>query len=251
VIDGQPGVSRQQTAEIVWLTNQRQQLSEKIDHWNSGMVLSLLLTFLAAAAVLVTTWMVVQKSKQLAGIQDRLQLANAEQANRDKLKLEHELSAQKERTASAEIALLELQTKVRGRDVTREQVAKLKIVAANRAKGVVTIQKLDQDPEATEYARQVFKALESAGWSPVFSPGTVIGGVPIGLSLNIYSKDSLQTETVLSSENISIPPSSTVFYGQALRESLDAVGIPVDHYRVQSGPPIPRDSVFITIGHKP
>ena len=242
----QPDVSTQTTAEIVSLNGQRQQLSQKVDQWNAGMVYSLLLTFLAAAAVLITTRMVVVRSKQLNGIQDRLEIANDRVAASNRLKLEHALSVQRERTAKAETTLLEVQQKIRWRDVTPEQATEFKSITGGAAKGVVTIQKLDQDPESVSYAQQIFGILKDAGWQPQFTLGKVIGGTEPGLSLSVYSQESLG-----DADSSLISPVSAVYYGQVLKNAFEHVGIKIDRYRVQSGPPIPRNSVFITIGQKP
>jgi hypothetical protein len=193
--------------------------------------------------------MVILRSKQLAKVQDQLQAANDQQATENRLQLEHSLSAQQERTAKAEAALLQLQEKVRGRGVSPGQIEKLKAFSIGHAKGVVTIQKLDGDPEAVEYARRLFKALEDAGWAPIYIPGKTIGGITIGLSLSIYSEETLPTGDGNGSD--AITQSSLVFYGRVLKEALEAAGIAIDHYQVKSGPPIPRNSVFLAIGHKP
>lgn len=245
--DNQSAIPNQNTQELIQLTHQRQQLSDKVDQWNSGMVFSLVLTLLAAAAVLVTTRMVIVRSKQLAGVQDRLENANDKQATANRLQLEHDLSVQQERTAKAETALLHLQQQLKGREVTPKQMAALKAIAVGRAKGIVTIQKLDGDPEAVEYARQLFNTLKAAGWTPEYSPGILIGGMPVGFNLSVYSQEPQETD----SDGNLMSPSSSVFYGQTLRNSLKAVGITVNKYQVQTGPPIPRDSVYLAVGHKP
>ena len=194
--------------------------------------------------------MVVVRSKQLTDVQGQFQRVNDQQAAEDKLHLEQELSAQQERTAKAEATLLQLQSMVRGREITPQQVASLKALSSKLPKGVVTIQRLNQDPEAVEYAQQLFNALESAGWTSVFPPGKVIGGTDPGLSLSVYSSAPLQ-KTGNADGNDLITPSSTVYYGRVLKESLEGAGIRVDKYKVSSGPPIPQDSVFIAIGSKP
>lgn len=154
------------------------------------------------------------------------------------------------RIAELEAALLRIHQKVRDREVAPEQVENLKRIAYDCAKGAVTIQKLDQDPEAVKYAQQLFNALEVAGWTPSFAPGRVIGGMPIGLKLHVISTAKLEITSGAEATPL-IPPSSPVFYGQALKNSLEAVGIAVDHFEVTSGPPVPRDSVYLAIGHKP
>lgn len=224
----QPASVAKTTSEVIQFSNQKQQISHSVDHWNAGMLFSLVLTVVAAAAVLATTRMITVRSKQLAGIQDELQAAKDVQATADRLQLERTLSEQQERTAAAEKALFEVQQEVRGREITTEQVERLRSIAKGVGQGVVLIQKQDDDPEAVEYARQIFNALNIAGWKPAYTPGRVIGGMQIGLTI--------QGEASCS---------------QVLKNCFERVGIRVDNYAVRSEPSVSCDSVFVAIGHKP
>ncbi len=71
----------------------------------------------------------VRSETELAGIQDELQAAKDVQATADRLQLERTLSEQQERTAAAEKALFEVQQEVRGREITTEQVERLRSIA--------------------------------------------------------------------------------------------------------------------------
>jgi cell division protein FtsL len=129
----------QRNAQIASLGIERTTLSRKVDNWNNGMLFALGLTVLAAFVVFWTTRMTNLRSKQLTAVQDRLNTLNDEQANANNLQLERDLSAQRERTAIAEAAVLELQIKVRGREITSDQIARMKAMGNGREKVVCPI----------------------------------------------------------------------------------------------------------------
>jgi hypothetical protein len=117
------------------LASRVQNLSSKVDWWNTAIIVALVFTAFAAVAVVVTTNVAFRRAKQLAAAQSSLSSVkeaassetisglqkDATDAKATQQRVEIELSKQQERAAIAERALLELQERNKPRRLTNQQ----------------------------------------------------------------------------------------------------------------------------------
>jgi hypothetical protein len=186
----------------------------------------------------------------------RLEIAalevSAADAKAAQQEVETKLALQQERAATAEKSLIELQEKVKGRSVSNLQKLRFNELTVNKHKGRVRIVALP-DPEAIAFGNDLRDLLLGAGWTvpPLETTEIITPGGVIGLELTVTSikpfavPDSKEPNTVL------IESISPVFHGVILRNSLEAVGIPISRVFPHSGPSVHVDEVVLTVGHKP
>jgi hypothetical protein len=147
-----------------------------VEGWKSvfdwGTVILLFLTFAFGAGIVIT-----------GGILGKQQEEKARQFEKDLTEAKTKLGEQQERAATAEIRLLELQERVRQRNISPEQEKVLSAALRSMpSKGEVTILCVMGDVEGVAFASQIRGILKSAGWKASditldgdFAPNSVNG----------------------------------------------------------------------------
>jgi hypothetical protein len=156
-------------------------------------------------------------------------LAQAAAANERATKLEVEAAQQRERAARAEHDLLELQQRVRWRELTADQRKSL-VDALRRSsvKGLVTLNCVLGDGEALSFAKQIHDILGEAGWPATAVDQRVYQQNPIGIAIVV-------------NDVAKAPP-----HAGPLQNAFVTVGVPL-----VANPSFPEGSVTIVVGNKP
>jgi len=155
--------------ELESLMSRASDLTSKVDFWNSAVLWALLITALAASALVVSQRLAFVRAKQLADVQDKINNIKEANAKLVQERVETELAMQQQRAATAERSLLELQERVKLRHLSAEQRKKLidflnTPAAAAVAKGPIRVQSLLLDETAQPLALDIKEALAAAGW---------------------------------------------------------------------------------------
>ena len=191
-------------SEIHSLTVRTQDLSRAVDHWNTAMICALVFAAFAAIAVVVTTWIVLTRAKQLADVEEKLSTSKEKQLALDLRDRDLKIAELGKKAADSETkaesfrldiakanesaaqararaieANLELEKLKAPRSLTGEQSARI----ANRLKEFAG-QEFDvtpywDSPESLKFANQIADSLIRAGWQyvkPVKS-GFMLGGI--------------------------------------------------------------------------
>lgn len=221
-------------------------------------VVLLFLTFLAGAGVLITGNIINDRqATQLQTFDSGLTAAKTElgkqqerAANADaaQKKVEIELSEQRQKTAEAELNLLELQGKLNWRTISETQRKNFLKAANGKRKGIVNIITIGSDAEARSYAENLRKLLKAGGWdSPEVSNVQFILGDNDGVQVIVGTKLAL---IPVSPTTSSIPLDSPAMFGVDLIETLHTSGIIITKTSVQVSN-AGRDEVQIIVGSKP
>jgi hypothetical protein len=159
-------------------------------------------------------------------------LKEAAAANERAGKLEIEAAGQRERAAKAERDLLELRERLKPRQFTTEQRAKL-TDGLKRAtpKGLVEIFCVLGDGEGLRFANEMDEILKDAGWpTSGVNQGVYPGGNPVGYGLIVHAVATA-------------PP-----YAAALQRSFEQAGIEMQGLEVAD---LAEGTVRLLIGNKP
>lgn len=146
--------------------------------------------------------------------------------------LELETAKQREKAAIAEKELLTLKEGLKPRALSAAQFSLLvERLKSSPNKGVVGVMSVG-DSEAIAFAKQLFEALQAAGWQPNVGEGSgvFLSMPPEGLTLNVHS------------------PATAPVYAGDLQKALLAAGVSVPAVAV---PLLHEDSVLIVVGAKP
>jgi hypothetical protein len=144
-------------------------------------------------------------------------------------RVEIELAKQREQTAIAQRALLELQEKLKPRVLSAAQRDQLIRLLAQSPRGPVEVFQVEGDREAFEYAEQIANTLHSAGWDTV-SRSTLLGTSLRGICIAVHDAKSA-------------PP-----YAATLQHSFAAVGLELPGIEQEV---LSEAAVRIIVGTKP
>ena len=269
-------------SEISSLTSRVNRLSDAVDFWNAWMIGGLVLAALAAVLIVLATRLVVIRAKQLSVIQTELDAAKARKLQADlkdkddqialvqkdaadaqekasdakaaQQRVEIDLEKQKERAATAEQNLLELQQKLRERTITGDQILKFQMSVGGwetgKKRGEVAITTISDDPEAVQYANDLRRLLLAGGYrSPAITKTVILGDNAIGLSLLFSTVAPAVPDSKHPGLSL-IPPDSPVAFGDGIRQGFVDAGIPLTRYGLVQGNS-DKDEVVLIVGHKP
>ena len=253
-------------SELESLASRASQLASKVDFWNSAVLWSLLITALAAGAIVVSQRLAFVRAKQLSEVQDditRIKEAsgkdranNLDQANlklRTDLekeigkvaglqtdaanakaaqqRVETDLAKQQEKTANAERSLLQLQRRIEPRRISAEQRLRLIGILTPGPKGKVSIDCVLGDGEGQTFANDVDEVLKASGWETDGVNQVVYsGGNPVGFGIIVRSA-------------IIAPP-----YAAHLQQAFFSIGLPMGGIE---NPKLADGKVQILVGNKP
>lgn len=200
-------------SELESLVSQASALNSKVDFWNTAVVWALLITALAAGAIVFSQRLAFVRAKQLADVQDKIakikegnasdradgldqanirlrtdlqtetgKVAGLEKAASDakaaQQRVETDLAQQRERTAIAEKAFLDLKRQTAPRRVNSEQRKKfLAAITIPSGKGTsILVTPMFTAPDAEDFSRDLAALLHDAGFS--VSTDTALVGFP-------------------------------------------------------------------------
>jgi len=131
--------------------------------------------------------------KDVAGLQKAASDAKAAQQ-----KVEIDLEKQKERTATAEKNLLELQERIKDRHLSAENRKKLVALLKAGPTGEITVSCVGGHPEPCTFAAELVDALKAGGWVVTgFNQGVMfVGSSPSGLILQVHSAEKTPARSV-------------------------------------------------------
>jgi hypothetical protein len=154
--------------DIDLLTREAERLGHLVDWWNTAMVVTLVFTALAAAAVLVTTYMGLKRASQKDDVQSQLLKAKDKKLALDLREKDLEIFAAKTQAATAEAETLKLRRQTEARRLTGEQKTKLtKLLSAYGGTHGVAIVSAMIDPESSDFADDFDVAIKDAKWETV------------------------------------------------------------------------------------
>jgi hypothetical protein len=168
----------QPSTELVQLTSQSDRLQASVDNWNTAMVWALVFAALAAVAVVITTRMAIQRSKQLADVQDSVIRIKDTQLSSDlkekdlAIATAHQAAAEAtERAAEANkeaekerLSRLQLQAQFTDRHLTKNQIVALETVAERHPGTIMKVYRVTVSSEAAAYSNEIETVLKSKGW---------------------------------------------------------------------------------------
>jgi hypothetical protein len=155
---------------------------------------------------------------------------DAAQAKAAQQRVEIDLAKQKEKAATAEHALLQLQRRAEPRRISADQRVRLVALLSQSPKGKVSISCVLGDGEGLAFAKDIDDVLKAAGWETNFGQGVYSGGNPVGFGIVVRNA-------------ISAPP-----YATALQRAFFSVGIPVAG---EENPQLNAGDIQIIVGNKP
>lgn len=164
-----------------------------------------------------------EAKKDVAGLQKAAADAIAAQQ-----RVETALAKQQERTAIAERALLELQERVKDRQITPEKRARILELLSNNPKGTTTISFAANDTEAFNFAKQLAEVLAAAGWHVTLGNPSIESTSVGGVGIFVHGEHN--------------PPAV------ALQRALGEVGFPAAGFL---NPELPEEYVGIFVSKKP
>lgn len=221
-------------ADATKLGQEAKERAEKLEHDN--------LTLRGQVATLETN--AAQAQKDVANLQKAASDAKAAQQ-----RVETELAKQRERTAIAERSLLELQDKLRYRNVSKEQREAFIKATSRATKGEIEVSALSGDPESIAFAESLRTLVVDAGWTSEPVKNTLItGNNAIGLTLVFQSVEQLELDP-RDAQSVVIPQESPVFHGLAIKDGFKAATIPLA--RSMSASKAPFNMVILVVGAKP
>lgn len=214
-------------SELESLASRVSDLNSKVDFWNSAVLWALLITALAAAAIVFSQRLAFIRAKQLADVQDKISRLKEADARVAQDRVETELAKQQERAAiadgkvagleenaadaktemakqqiraaTAERSLLELQERVKPRHLSADCRKQLIELLKPATKGAIEINHLVLDEESRSFAMQIYEALREAGWSSngVRSEMITGGTPPIGLLIVFHSEKAIPSHAAV------------------------------------------------------
>ncbi len=166
------------SAELVQVVTQADRLQASVDNWNTAMIWALVFAALAAVAVVVTTRMAIQRSKQLADVQGSLLRLKDEQLSNDLKEKDLAIATANqaaveamERAAKAnkeaeqeKLSRLQLQEQFTDRHLTIGQVDALGAVAERHPGTIMKVNRVTASSEAATYSNEIENALRNKGW---------------------------------------------------------------------------------------
>jgi hypothetical protein len=228
--------------------------------------LSIVAIFLAAIATAVVTYLVWRSGNRVqsairseADVRIADAQATAAQANKEVAearketaqalkeaailteragKLEVEGARQREKAATAEKELLELQLRVRPRTLGTQRGPLLSALIAASPKGPVEIRCVTGDGEGCAYANEIRDVLALAGWAP----GAVLQAIVMVTGPTGKQGSAIGISMTLRSVNAAPARAET------LQNAFESVGLPLNAMS-QAG--YPEDGVGIVVGSKP
>jgi hypothetical protein len=161
-------------------------LGSKVGFWNSAVLCSLFITFVAAAAIFISQRMAFVRQEQLADTQAKIAAIKEAAATDAQQRFAIELAEQQKRAADAEAKLLELQLRIQNRELSKEQQKTL-VPALTKItpKTPITIKCVLGDREGCPFAEQIRGVFILSGWNAgegVYQ--TAYEGNPVGLFLH-------------------------------------------------------------------
>jgi hypothetical protein len=223
-------------SEIQALTTRANELNGSVGWWNSAMIRALVFAAVAAIAVVLTTRVALARAKQLGDVQEALirakdaQLAFDLRAKDEKIsgldldsakakqdlagiqkaaadaksaqqRVETDLEKQREKTANAEKALLELQARLADRVLTKAQQDSVTNQLKQWAGIDVDVMVWGDSAEIEIVSQQIIQALMAAGWH--LHAGHAVGGgavrgILIGVKLDASNNLQAASNALLS-----------------------------------------------------
>jgi hypothetical protein len=223
--------------EIQALTTRANELNGSVGWWNSAMIWALVFAAVAAIAVVLTTRVALLRAKQLGDVQESLirakdaQLAFDLRAKDEKIsgldldsakakqdlagiqksaadakaaqqRVETDLEKQREKTANAEKALLELQARLADRVLTKAQQDSLTNQLKQWAGIDVDVIVWGDSAEIEIISQQIMQALMAAGWhlhaGHAVGGGGAVRGILIGVKLDTSNNLQSASNALLS-----------------------------------------------------
>jgi len=186
--------------------------------WQLATLLALIATFVTGLGTYVTgRW-----------INERQGIENKKQAT-ELLELGTDLSRQREKTVLAEKSLLELQEKLRPRQLLERE--KFVSFLKEYKSGPLEIQYSGNDVESRAFANEIEAAFKDAGWSEVHVNNNVlIFPQPVGLRLRVKSADSIPE------------------YTGAVQQAFKTINIPT---QVETHDATAPNTLLLIVGSKP
>ncbi|MGB9071225.1 MAG: hypothetical protein WCC22_01020 [Terriglobales bacterium] len=223
-------------SELESLVSHASTLNSKVDFWNSAVLWALLLTALAAGAIVFSQRLAFVRAKQLADVQDKIakikednarqradsldqanvkvrtdlqtetgKVAGLEKAASDakaaQQRVETDLAKQREKTANAEKSLLELQARLADRTLSAQQRSALIDQLKPWAGVDVDVLIWGDTAEIEIISGQILESLKNAGWSlhtGHAGGGGAVRGILVGTRADADSGTALAANTLIS-----------------------------------------------------
>lgn len=133
-------------------------------------------------------------------------LASAAATNERANALELEAGKQKERAAVAEKELLELEERMKPRNLTSEQASQLISILKSTPKGKVNVSSVLGNSEASNYASQILRILTESGWTVSSGIGlsTITGEGLFIITPNQNDANAVNLQNIFASVGITI-----------------------------------------------
>lgn len=190
-------------------------------------ILTAVIGGVAFIALIITTWVTIKANKDKE-VKNNEQKERIEKLRNDTANLEKEVADAKLRQAEAELALAEMQERLRQRNLTPEQKTQLSLKLKQCSVSEIDVVYGPNNLEAENFAKQIRSLLSEAGWE-----GELIMSSPFP-----YNMKGLAIETN-SPEN-----SIGMCLHRAMWESgLEAPGVIT--------PGFPADKLYLIVGEKP
>jgi hypothetical protein len=172
--------------------------------------------FVLLLVVALFTWLVWKAGNRVQQALSDDATARIEEAKSAQKRLEIELSQQRQKTADAERALLELRQRMADRTIRPEQRAKMLAVLKTHPAGKVAVQSLlSEGREALQYADAIASVFREASWTVTAPTGLGSFGHPIAGVFLVVSEDmdkngsaDFLTQVLVAGE-LSPPPIAT------------------------------------------
>lgn len=166
------------------------------DWWNAALLIALGATVLAAVAVAFTTYAVINTQKREA-------IASAQEFERYKIGVEERVADAKKNAENAHLETERLRSQVAWRRISQEQHDIL-VHALSGHSFSMYFEYSQADPEATQFAEDIFRTLKDAPSINVYPPHPlVIPPAPTGVTVSgSPDPDRAVLESALTSANI-------------------------------------------------
>jgi hypothetical protein len=150
-------------SDIQTLTLRVQELTGKVDFWNTWMLWALVFAAVAAIFVVVTTRLAIVRSKDLSVAQGELGDAQARQFSLEVAQANQRAAEANEKAEAERLARVRLEGQVVSRHLTDEQKVKLRGLL-KRNPGNIVIVSAVTDGESSAFADDFDTVFKEAGW---------------------------------------------------------------------------------------